>query len=61
MPEKTQFITFQGSGLNSDDAEAYMGIGDSKVDADPSYTTKDFGGRRNVIPSSDDGGKLEKH
>ena len=57
--EKVQYITFQGSGLNSDDAEAYIGIGDSKVDADPSYTTKDFGGRRNVIPSSDDGGKLE--
>ena len=57
--EKAQYITFKGAGLDSDDAEAYMGVGDSKVDSSPSYTSKKYGGRRNVIPSSDDGGKLE--
>jgi len=46
MANKIHNIPFKGSGLNSDDSAEYFPLGDSKE-------------RRNVIPASDDGGRLE--
>ena len=46
MASKIHNIPFKGSGLNSDDSAEYFPLGDSKE-------------RRNVIPASDDGGRLE--
>jgi len=46
MASKIHKIPFKGFGLNSDDSEEYFPLGDSKE-------------RRNVIPASDDGGRLE--
>jgi len=46
MANKIHNIPFKGSGLDSDSSEEYFQFGDSKQ-------------RRNVIPASDDGGRLE--